>query len=235
MPQKLDTQDGDIPAWERFAQANAEYYILTSNPPESSPESMERFFATGRQQADAILQESAPWLSGYGKAIEIGCGVGRLTIPMANRFARVVGVDIAPTMLDKLRANAVRFETPNIEGAQVEQCWEADGDADFLYSWLVLQHIEQQELIARLLARTAAALAPTGIAYLQFDTRPRTRGYRLRSYLPDALLPAVWRRGLRRIRRAPETLAALFEEVGLSLLCAYRPGTALHSFLLKRR
>jgi SAM-dependent methyltransferase len=235
MPRKLETQGGDIPAWERFAQANAEYYILTSSPPEMSPESMERFFATGCQQADAILAEAAPWLRGYGKAIDIGCGVGRLAIPMAKRFERVVGVDIAPTMLDKLRANAVRFEAPNIEGIQVEQCWEAAGDADFLYSWLVLQHIEPQELIARLIARTAAALSPTGVAYLQFDTRPRTLCYRLRSYLPDALLPAVWRSGLRRVRRAPATLTVLFEEAGLSLLREYRPGTALHSFLLKRR
>lgn len=234
MPHKPAIPEGDIPIWEHFARADAEYHILTDRPSHGGAEAMERFFATGRQQAATILTEADPWLSGHGKAIEIGCGTGRLTIPMADRFDRMVGVDIAPTMLAKLQANAERFNIPNIQGVHVETGWEADGDADFLYSWLVLQHIDTAETVSRLVGRAAAALAPTGVAHLQFDSRPSTLLYRLRSHLPDSVLPHAWRKGLRRVRRSPEALTALFTEAGLTVLREYRPGTALHSFLLKK-
>ena len=222
------------PTWERFARANAEHHILTDSDSAGGARAMERFFATGRRQAAAILAEAAPWLSGTNKAIEIGCGVGRLAIPMAGRFDRVVGVDIAPTMLAKLQENAARFDAPNITPCLVDESWEAGGDADLLYSWLVLQHIETWEAIGRLIARSAAALGPGGVAYLQFDTRPSTLLYRCRQHLPDAVLPRTWRRGLRRVRRSRETLTPLLTEAGLSLLCEHRRGTALHTLLLKR-
>ena len=39
-----------------------------------------------------------------GRALDFGCGAGRLTRALAARFESVVGVDVADAMLDKARA-----------------------------------------------------------------------------------------------------------------------------------
>jgi SAM-dependent methyltransferase len=59
-----------------------------------------------------------------GEAVlELGCGTGRVTIPMARAGAEVVGLDSAPAMLDIARARAAR------EGVTVH--WVEGDMADF--------------------------------------------------------------------------------------------------------
>jgi len=54
-------------------------------------------------------------------ALDVGCGTGFLSLELAGRGHRVVGVDLAPTMLElagrkaKAQALAVRFETADAE------------------------------------------------------------------------------------------------------------------------
>jgi hypothetical protein len=56
----------------------------------------------------------------------------------------------------------------------------------------------------------------------------------VRNAIPDPLLPILWRRGIRRIRRPASTYAALFEEAHLAVLSERNAGTATHVFLLRR-
>jgi 2-polyprenyl-3-methyl-5-hydroxy-6-metoxy-1,4-benzoquinol methylase len=90
--------------WEAFARENAEFYIKSASDVDfATLDGQELFRQWGRDDASRILQESAPYLSGFARAIEIGCGIGRLAVPMAGQFAEVIGVDIAPTMIRKLK------------------------------------------------------------------------------------------------------------------------------------
>src|SRR5438552_15113510 len=120
--------------WEHFARTDAEYYILTEIADSSAPDARRRFFESGRHKAGEIFAAVEAELPGRGRAIEIGCGVGRLTIPMAARFGEVIGVDIAPTMLEKLAANAQEFGVANIRGALADEQWDEPARADFAYS-----------------------------------------------------------------------------------------------------
>ncbi len=45
------------------------------------------------------------------RALDFGCGVGRLTIPLADHFGVVVGLDIAPAMLEEARRNSAGTNT----------------------------------------------------------------------------------------------------------------------------
>lgn len=201
--------------WERFAQRGAEQYILTGIGTAPAPAESELFFESGRRDAAWMLEEVGDLLPGGDLAIEIGCGVGRLLIPMSSRFRRVVGVDVAPTMLAKLAGNCERFGAGNVQPALADEPWDQPGQADFIYGWLVFQHIADVQAVEKLLRRIAVAIKPGGVALLQFDTRPRTPLYRLRNALPDVLLPWTWRRGIRRIRRSPAQVAALLRAAGL--------------------
>jgi SAM-dependent methyltransferase len=218
--------------WERFAREDAEYYILTGLDTEREAGSLEAFFASGREQARAILDRCAPYLAGYELAIEIGCGVGRVALPVAQRFERVVGVDVSPTMLEKLADNAARAAVV-VKPVLADEAWDEPSRADLVYSVLVFQHIETFSEIARYVGRIATALKANGVAYLQFDTRNRTLSYRLRNILPDAVLPRPWRRGIRRIRRSPQSVREVFRAAGLEIVEDLGAGTADHVFLLR--
>jgi SAM-dependent methyltransferase len=219
--------------WERFAREDAEYYVLTGIGRAPDSEARRAFFASGEAEAERILARCAPHLDGRELAIEIGCGVGRVALPVARRFRRVIGVDVSPTMLRKLEENAGGAEGL-IEPMLADEPWDDGARADLVYSALVFQHVEDFAAIASYVRRVARALKPAGVAYLQFDTRPRSLSYRIRNLLPDALLPGHWRRGLRRIRRSPSSLRDLFRDAGLEIASELGAGSAEHVFVLRR-
>ncbi len=220
--------------WEAFARKDAEFYILGRSVPEGDAQALHEFFESGRGTVSWMLDEVAGDLPGRDLAIEIGCGVGRLLIPMAERFSQVVGVDVAPTMLRKLSANCDRIGIDNAEPMLADEPWERRGEADLVYSWLVFQHVGGFGLIESTVRRLTRTLKPGGVALLQFDTRRVSAAYRLRNVLPDALLPRPWRRGIRRIRRSPARLAALFDAAGLQVLREIGPRTEEHVFILRK-
>jgi SAM-dependent methyltransferase len=58
-------------------------------------------------------------LDGSGRLLDLGCGTGRLTLPLAGAFAQVVGMDPEPEMLAEAAAEASRLGVSNttwIEG-----------------------------------------------------------------------------------------------------------------------
>ena len=220
--------------WESFAQEDAEYFIWTDLDRSQGALAMQRFFASGEVAAQRLLDFAAADLRARRRSLEIGCGVGRLTVAMAKHFDEAVGVDIAPTMLRKLRENAERLELTNVRGELADADWDAAGSVDFAYSWLVFQHIEDTGIIDRYLQRIARALCDDGVGCLQFDTRPRGLAYRMRFWLPSLLLPRNWRPGIRRIRRDANWLRSRCEQTGLTILREQGADSDVHLFLVAK-
>jgi SAM-dependent methyltransferase len=219
--------------WERFARADAEHYILTDRREYATPEGRAFFVESGRRDAQALLAETAQWRSRSERAVEIGCGVGRLAIPMAAEFDEVRAVDVAPTMLEKLAANCREAGVSNVLPFLAGDAWD-DTPADLVYSRLVFQHIVDSDEIRRYVQRVGRCLREDGVASLHFDTRRKTSAYRLRNRLPERALPRDWRRGIRRIRRSRETLLDLFAGAGLAVAAEAGAGTAENVFVLTR-
>jgi trans-aconitate methyltransferase len=112
-------------------------------------------------------------------ALDFGCGVGRLTAALAKRCERVVGVDVAPTMLEHARRNV-----PHAEFRETLP----DEEFDFIVSLIVFQHIPVAEGM-RLLRELLLRLRPGGRAALQFtlargDGVLRRTARRLRARIP---------------------------------------------------
>lgn len=143
-------------------------------------------------------------------ALDFGCGVGRLTIPIARKVGHVTAVDVSPAMLEETRANCALAGLTNVEIAASLDAVPG-GQFDFVHSYIVFQHVPPaigMELIAQIVGR----LAPGGVGMLHV-TYGRTSGRlkrlahsaRRSSRLAHALLNFVQRRPL----DAP--LMAMFE------------------------
>ena len=133
-----------------------------------------------------------------GTCVEVGCGPGRMTGALAERFDRVVAVDVSPAMLEQAQAavtapNVTFLEVPGdrLEGVE-------NAGADALVCYLVLQHLPSGDVVRSYLKEFARVLAPRGEAFVQVPVLEGAAG-RLRRALRAPLL---------RLARRPEHGAA---------------------------
>jgi 2-polyprenyl-3-methyl-5-hydroxy-6-metoxy-1,4-benzoquinol methylase len=76
------------------------------------------------------------------RALDFGCGVGRIALPLARRVECVVAVDVADSMLSIARELLDRSGAANVQLAKVDATLSAiDGPFDLVHSVIVLQHI----------------------------------------------------------------------------------------------
>jgi SAM-dependent methyltransferase len=71
-----------------------------------------------------ILASESFYLNEAGKAgsvLELACGTGRLTVPIAQSGVEIVGVDLSPTMLEIARAKAASSGSP-VTFVQADMC-----------------------------------------------------------------------------------------------------------------
>ncbi len=76
---------------------------------------------TETEEALAYLENKNALKENF-KVLEIGCGAGRLTIPVAKRVQSVVAVDISPKMIEATKRYAREEGVDNIEFLQMS--WE---------------------------------------------------------------------------------------------------------------
>jgi SAM-dependent methyltransferase len=215
--------------WERFAAKDALFYI---DPALGAGVEVDEFIASGGALVDWALAWAGD-LPGRGRALEIGCGIGRNTTHFARHFERVDGVDVSPTMVRLAREQDpprnVEFHVT--DGRDLALF--GDDAFDFAFSNLVFQHVPDADTVAAYLSEVARVLQPGGIAVLQFDTRRLGLGARVVRALPDRLLPASRRRHIRRYPRSPDQVRAWAAAAGLALDEERDPGTAEHWLRLR--
>lgn len=136
------------------------------------------FFATGREEIDGVMArlDELGATPERGRALDFGCGLGRLTRALADHFDAVVGIDISDEMVRQ--ATALNRDVPGCEFrvnpgetiAAVE-----DDSVDLVYSNITLQHVPEDA------ARTYIAdffriASPRGLVVFQMpaeSTLPR--------------------------------------------------------------
>src|SRR5438067_12769047 len=91
--------------WDERALDNPMHYINA----DQAQWSEEDFLRSGEEDLARLVQ---PVLSMLNKppedavALDIGCGLGRLSRPLAHRFRVVEAIDISPLMIEKARTFA---------------------------------------------------------------------------------------------------------------------------------
>jgi ubiquinone/menaquinone biosynthesis C-methylase UbiE len=155
--------------WNARAREDAGYYVAFARREQSDAD----FFATATEVINGLELElqrvPLPQRSAW-KALEIGCGPGRLMRPMSRHFAEIHGVDVSDEMIGLARERL--SDTPNAhphvsDGAGLGQF--PDGTFDFVYSYAVFQHVPSGDVIAAYMRETLRVMKPGGLARLQFN------------------------------------------------------------------
>ncbi|MEO5922486.1 MAG: class I SAM-dependent methyltransferase [Bryobacteraceae bacterium] len=160
--------------WNARAREDAGYYVAFGARDQDDA----AFFATATETVNSLeteLRRVPAKQRTHWKALEIGCGPGRLLRPMSRHFAEIYGVDVSDEMValakEKLR------DTPNAHpqvcnGAQLTDF--ADESIDFVYSYAVFQHIPSRDVVQEYLREVQRVLKPGGLARLQLNGLPRS-------------------------------------------------------------
>ena len=115
------------------------------------------------QEAERLAERAAAGLANADKrlAIDVACGPGTFTRPLARRVGRAIGADLTPAMVEKARAEAARDGITNIEFvcADVYSLPFSDGAAGIVSCGYAFHHMTDP---ARALAEMARVLQRGG-------------------------------------------------------------------------
>jgi SAM-dependent methyltransferase len=160
--------------WNAFGKTDPLWAIVSLPEKRFGNWDVEEFFVNGEHQIAGLLLEleTRGIALPSGKALDFGCGVGRLTQALSAHFEECCGVDIAPTMIQQARrynrcGERCRYFLNESDDLSLFQ----DGEFHFIYSIIVLQHISPA-YIRSYLKEFLRILAPGGVAVFQLPGGP---------------------------------------------------------------
>lgn len=156
--------------WEKWAQRDP-YFAVVTHPTFRTEafdtEARRQFFELGERDVDAVLASAFRYFGeepSLARVLDFGCGTGRAVVSLAKRAERVVGMDVAPTMLAEARRNCEAEGLDNVDLLQSDdELSSLSGSFTFIYSFIVFQHIPV-ERGERLFKALLAHLEPGGHA-----------------------------------------------------------------------
>jgi len=112
--------------WEYFGKHDPYFGVLVEDEfkrANLTSSSKERFFQTGFDQIEAVFEMVRDHVDASfcpRSALDFGCGVGRLVVPLARQSATVLGVDISDSMLEEARLNCEAYGISNAYFAKAD-------------------------------------------------------------------------------------------------------------------
>lgn len=178
--------------WTKLGEADPYWSVLSSPEFRAVHLNQERILElrnSGRREARLLTEAEAR--TGHplpnGVCVELGCGVGRITRYLAERFEKVIALDISPGNL-RLCAEYVAEEgLTNVETRLVSNFDDFANvpECDALFSVIVLQHNPppvQRFILESLLSR----IRPGGGALFQVATHMYGYAFDAEAFLADA-------------------------------------------------
>ncbi|MCL4517914.1 MAG: class I SAM-dependent methyltransferase [Thaumarchaeota archaeon] len=152
--------------WNEFADSDPKSAILT----EKGNWNQKEFFETGSKEISELLEKTKQIQFERGRALDFGCGIGRLSRALASHFEEVVGVDISERMIDLAkqynsdRKNCKFYlnETEDLKAFN-------DNYFDLIYSARTLQHIDP-EYSKNYIKEFLRILSPEGVLVFQLPS-----------------------------------------------------------------
>ena len=123
-----------------------------------------------------------------GTAVDFGCGVGRLMLPLGRRYEKVVGIDVSPAMIREAEKNCSEAGLSCVFCQSVSDL--KSNSVDLVHSSHVLQHIAAERGLA-IISKLLDALVIGGVAALHITAFRRLSTikeivYRVKHGVPGA-------------------------------------------------
>ncbi len=160
--------------WHIFGKLDPLWAILTLPNKQGGKWQLDEFFATGQQEIERVMQEAKDLniAINHNRALDFGCGVGRLTQALANYFEEVHGVDIAPSMIEMAKQyNRCGEQCQYHLNAQADLKLFSDNFFDVIYSNITLQHMPTEYSI-KYIEEFVRILTLDGVAVFQIPSEP---------------------------------------------------------------
>jgi SAM-dependent methyltransferase len=130
--------------WDSLGREDPMWAVMTQ-PGKRNAWNADDFYRTGEVEISTELE----WVESIGAdlpakgiALDFGCGLGRLTQPLAKRFGQAIGVDIATSMIEGARAaNGLGDSCRFVVNEREDLSFLDDASVDFVFSHIVLQHM----------------------------------------------------------------------------------------------
>ncbi len=161
--------------WDGFAEKDPFWAILAEDGLNKNRWSSEQFFQTGIDEIDSLIKYiDSLHLNGkfsMGTALDFGCGVGRLTQPLAEHFKEVCGIDISLNFIELAnKFNKCPEKCHYYLNKRNDLTIFKNDTFDLIYSNIVLQHMKPA-YSKRYITEFMRVLAPGGLLIFQIPSR----------------------------------------------------------------
>jgi ubiquinone/menaquinone biosynthesis C-methylase UbiE len=159
--------------WNARALEDANYYVAFGRRDQDDGE----FQDTAQEVVHGLEWEMRRLPAGVTprnrRALEIGCGPGRLLRPMSEHFGEIHGVDISDEMVARARQRLAHIPHAHAHVAGNSNLEMFCGESfDFAYSYAVFQHIPSRDVVLGYLKETWRVLKPGGYMRCQINGLP---------------------------------------------------------------
>jgi SAM-dependent methyltransferase len=156
--------------WNKRAREDAHYYVAFGGRDQDEDE----FLATASDELRFLDEELKRFPNDANRrawrALEIGCGPGRLMKPLSRSFGEIHGVDVSDEMVKIARERLRGIPHAHVHATNgASLALFADDSFDFIYSYAVFQHIPSRDVIFEYMREIHRVLKPGGIFRGQFN------------------------------------------------------------------
>ncbi len=164
--------------WNERARENARHYVQNA----TSDWNEREFFRSGEiNVANEVMPDMLRICGGSRSPldlnmVEIGCGVGRMTRMFARIFGSVTAIDVSDEMLAQAKVNLKDLGNVTLVlGDGQSLAGLPDGKFDFVFSFIVFQHIPSYDVISSYCKEVHRVLAPGSLFKFQVQGHPAAR------------------------------------------------------------
>lgn len=179
------------------ARAREDAYFFVDNTGDYRDPDTDRFWASGEETVRLFAERLGVEVGPDDAALDIGCGIGRLTRALAGRAREVYALDVSADMLAQAKELNAHLENVTwLQGDGVSLAGVEDGSIDAIVSFVVFQHIPDPAITLGYVRDMGRVLRPGGWSAFQISNDPRV-------HQPPPSRPGVGDRVRQLLGRAP--------------------------------
>ena len=156
-------------AYDRVGQTEPYYGVITLERYLSAnlnAVALREFFESGETQVASVLATIRTRFAADFKprrALDFGCGVGRILSPLAREAGQAIGVDVSDAMMAEAARNCRERKLTNVSFVKSDdRLSRLEGTFDLIHSSIVFQHIVPRR-VEMMVRGLLAHLEPGGV------------------------------------------------------------------------